>query len=176
MPCERKRSVTAGFALLSVAALLLQGCTDYFVLEGHLKDNPMDQAIASGMEPYHMKYTRADLLKRFPLRRPVLEARRYLESVGATCGRPKPSDTIVVCEYRQKRDKVLRTPIGDFLSSRSVYDFRILLDSSQQRLKGIEVCQRITRIHYREPSDKPVSRRTYTFECTTDPEPYTKIK
>jgi len=168
---ERERSVTAGFALLPVAVLLLQSCADYFVLEGHLKDNPMDQAIASRMEPYHMKYTRADLLKRFPLQRPVSEVQRYLENVGATCGRPKSRNAMVVCEYRQRRDKVLWTPVGDFLSSRSVYDFRILLASSGHRLEGIEVCQRITRVYYREPSDKPVRRRSYPFECMTDPKP-----
>lgn len=45
MLCERGRFVIAKFALLPVAAtalLLVQGCIDYFVLEGHLKDNPMD--------------------------------------------------------------------------------------------------------------------------------------
>jgi hypothetical protein len=168
---ERRRSVTAGFALLPVAALLLQGCIDYFVLEGHLKDNPMDQAIASGIEQDHLKDTRADLLKRFPPGQPAMEARRYLESVGATCRTSRQRDAAVVCEYRQKRDTVLRTPIGDFLSIRSLYDFRISLAASGRRLSGIEVCQRITRVYYREPSDKPVRRRSYPFDCTTDLQP-----
>jgi len=168
---ERGRSVTAGFALLPVAALLLQGCVDYFVLEGHLKDNPMDQAIASGMGSEHPKLTRAGLLKRFPPGRPVVEARRYLESVGAICRRSKSSDTPVVCDYRQKRDTVLRTPVGDFPSIRSLYDFRISLAASRHRLTGIEVCERLTRIFYREPGDRPERRRTYPFERTTDPKP-----
>ena len=163
--------MTAKYALLPVVALLLQGCIDYFVLEGHLKDNPMDQAIGSGMEPDHLKDTRAGLLKRFPPGRPLAQAWRYLESVGATCRTSRQDDAAAVCEYRQKRDTVLRTPIGDFLSIRSLYDFRISLVASGQRLSGIEVCERLTRVYYREPSDKPVRRRSYPFECTTDPQP-----
>ena len=156
---------------LTATVLLLQGCIDYFVLLGHLKDNPMDQAIGSGIESDHLKLTRAGLLERFPIGRPVPEARRYLESVGATCRSPKPGDAAVVCDYRQKRDTVLRTPIGDFPSITSIYDFRISLAALRQRLSGIEVCQRLTRIYYREPSDKPVRTQTYPFECTTDPKP-----
>jgi hypothetical protein len=171
MQCERKRSVNVGLVLVTTAALLLQGCADYFVLLGHLKDNPMDQAIGSGIEPDHLKDTRAGLLSRFPPGRPVAEARRYLVSVGATCETSRQGDAAVVCEYRQKEDTVLRTPIGDFLSIRSLYDFRISLAATGPRLSGIEVCQRITRVYYREPSDKPVRRRSYPFDCTTDPQP-----
>lgn len=163
--------LSPGVLAAAAAALLLQSCADYFVLEGHLKDNPMDQAIASGMGSEHPKYTRAGLLKRFPPGRPVVEARRYLESVGATCRRSKSSDTAIICDYRQKRDTVLRTPVGDFPRIRSLYDFRISLAASRYRLSGIEVCERLTRIFYFEPGDSPERRRTYPFECTTEPKP-----
>ena len=166
---ERGRSAAAGTALLMVA--LLPGCIDHFVLEGHLKDNPMDQAIASGMESTHLKSTRGELLRRFPRGQLVVKARRYLESVGAICRSPRQSNAAIVCDYRQEQKKVLRTPIGDFPSTTSLYDFRILLAASGRHLSGIEVCQRITRVYYREPSDKPVRRRSYPFECTTDPKP-----
>jgi hypothetical protein len=155
---------------IAAAALLLQGCADYFVLEGHLKDDPMDQAIASGIASDHLKDTRAGLLKRFPPGQPVSEARRYLESVGATCRSPKPNES-AVCDYRQQEDVVLRTPIGDFPSITSLYDFRISLASSQGRLSEIEVCERITRIDFFEPGDSPARKRTFPTECTTDPKP-----
>jgi hypothetical protein len=157
--------------MTAMSALLPQGCVDYFVLQGHLKDNPMDQAIASGMGSYHLKYTRAGLLESFPIGEPVLRVRRYLESVGATCRSPRRRDRVDVCAYRQKRDTVLRTPIGDFPSMTSIYDFRISQAASRQRLSGIKVCQRLTRIHYEEPSDKPVRTLTYPFECRTEPKP-----
>jgi len=157
------------FAFATTA--LLPDCIDYFVLEGHLKDNPMDQAIASGMESTHLKSTRGELLRRIPPGQLVVKARRYLESVGATCRSPRRSNAAIVCDYRQEQKMVLRTPIGDFPSTTSLYDFRILLAASGRHLSGIEVCQRITRVYYREPSDEPVRKRTYPFECTTDPKP-----
>jgi hypothetical protein len=82
---ERGRPVASGFVTLAVVALL-QGCIDYFVLLGHLKDNPMDQAIGSGMEPDHLKDTRAGLLKRVPPGRPVAQAWRYLVGPGRDDG------------------------------------------------------------------------------------------
>lgn len=171
---ERGRSVTARYALLPMAAtaLLLQGCVDYFVLQGHLKDNPMDQAVASGLEPDHLKLTRAGLLERFPIGRPVPEVTRYLESVGAKCRRPKAGNASVVCDYRQKEDLVLRTPVGAFSSIRSLYDFRISLAESRHRLSGIEVCRRITAVYFNETSGKPVSRREYPMSCPADLNPY----
>lgn len=164
-------SASHALPAVAAAALLLQGCVDYFVLEGHLKDNPMDQAIASGIESDHLRDTRAGLLKRFPPGQPVSEARRYLESVGATCRSPKPSDGPVVCDYRQRQYVVLRTPIGDFPSITSLYDFRISLAASGRRVSDIEVCRRITRIYYKEPSDKPVRRATFPMRCPTNPKP-----
>ena len=169
----RRTSVQLGVVLSTVAAtVLLPGCTDYVMKMGHLKDNPMDQAVASAMEPDHLKLTHAALLERFPIGRPVQEVRRYLESVGAKCRRPAAGNASVVCNYRQKIDFVLRTPLGEFLSTRSLYDFRISLAESRQGLSGIEVCRRITRVYYREPSDKPESRSEYPMRCPSDPKPY----
>jgi len=156
---------------LAATALMMQGCVDYVVLEGHLKDNPMDQAIASGDEAAHLTETRERLLKRFPLGRPLHDARRYLESVGATCRSRRPSDAVVLCDYRQKVDKAFRTPIGSFLSVRLLYDFRISLSALRQQLSGVEICRRVTVVHYREFSDKPMQRQTYPFECRSDPNP-----
>jgi hypothetical protein len=167
----RRTSVRLGVVMSAVVAtaMPLPSCVDYFVIQGHLKDNPMDQAIATGDEFVHLRETRDRLLKRFPIGRPIVEVRRYLESVGASCRRRGPNDATIDCEYRQKEDTVLRTPIGDFISIRSLYDFRISLAESRQRLSEIRVCQRITRIYYEEPSDKPVRSRTYPFECKIDP-------
>jgi hypothetical protein len=168
-----RTSVRLGVVLSTVAATaLLPGCTDYVIKRGHLKDNPMDQAVASGLEPDHLKLTDAGLLERFPIGRPVQEVRRYLESVGATCRRPKAGNASVVCDYRQKEDLVLRTPIGEFLSIRSLYDFRISLAESRQRLSGIEVCRRITAVYFNETSGKPESRSEYPMRCPSDPKPY----
>jgi len=169
---ERGSSAAAGIALLMAATALLPGCTDYVMKMGHLTDNPMDQAVASAMEPDHLKLTQAALLERFPIGRPVQEVRRYLESVGAKCRRPKAGNASVVCNYRQKIDFVLRTPVGEFLSTRSLYDFRISLAESGQGLSGIEICRRITRVYYRERSGKPESRSEYPMRCPRDPKPY----
>lgn len=169
---ERGRSAAAGIALLMAATALLPGCVDRFVREGHLKDNPMDQAIASGIESDHLKDTRAGLLKRFPIGRPVAGVTRYLESVGATCVRSKPSDATVVCDYRQKRYVIWRTPIGNFPDITSIYDFRISLSALGPRLSGIEVCRRITRIHYRQYSNEPARRMEFPVRCPSDPKPY----
>jgi len=169
----RRASVRLGVVLFTVVATaLLPGCADYVIKRGHLSDNPMDQAVASGLEPDHLKLTRADLLERFPIGRPVQEVRRYLESVGAKCRQPKAGNASVVCDYRQKEDLVLRTPVGEFLSIRSLYDFRISLAESQQRLSGIDVCRRITAVYFDETSDKPASRREYPMRCPADPKPY----
>ena len=168
----RGLNVRLGVMILAVAAtLLLPGCADYVIKMGHLKDNPMDQAVGTGNEFTHLQETRDRLLKRFPLGQPVREVKRYLESVGATCRQQKLNSAIVDCGYRQREDAVLRTPIGDFLRIRSLYDFRISLASSKQRLSRIEVCRRITRNYYEELSGKPVRRLIFPFECTTDSKP-----
>ena len=168
-----KMKVRLGVMILGFAATaLLPGCTDYVIKRGHLKDNPMDQAIATGDEGVHFQEARDRLLKRFPLGPPVMTVSRYLESVGAKCRRPKAGNASVVCDYRQKEDLVLRTPVGEFLSIRSLYDFRISLAGSRQRLSGVEVCRRITAVYFKETSGKPVSRREYPMRCPADPKPY----
>jgi hypothetical protein len=169
----RRASVWLGVVLSTVAATaLLPGCTDYVIKRGHLKDNPIDQAISMGDEGVHFQEARDRLLKRFPLGTPVVTVSRYLESVGAKCRRSKAGNASVVCDYRQKEDLVLRTPVGEFLSTRSLYDFRISLAESRQGLSGIEVCRRITAVYFNEISGKPESRSEYPMRCPSDPKPY----
>lgn len=151
--------------VLSGAAMLLQGCA-YFVLNvGDLGDNPMDQAIATGIESDQMKETRDRLLKRFPIGRPVESARRYLESVGAKCLNSDGAGTKVICRYSKHTDVVLRTPLGDIPEFRSIYDFRIELTNRRSLLRGVRVCRRIWVIEYRgAPADRK-KRVEVPMEC-----------
>ena len=151
--------------VLAGAAMLLQGCTGYFVKMSHLKDNPMDQAVFTGNEFKHMQETRERLLKRFPIGRPVAPAKRYLESVGAKCRESSGANVTVTCRYSQIVDVVLRTPIGDFPEIRSIYTFRIDLSARQGRLRGVRVCEQITRIWFKDAGSGRKKRTEYPMEC-----------
>ena len=151
--------------VLAGAAMLLQGCADHFVKMAHLKDNPMDQAILTGMESKHMKETRDRLLKRFPIGRPVAPAKRYLESVGAKCRESSGANTTVTCRYSQIVEVVLRTPIGDFPRIRNIYNFRIDLLAQQGRLRDVRVCEQITRVWFRGAGSDRKIHTEYPMEC-----------
>ena len=147
--------------VLAGAAILLQGCTGYFVKEAHLKDNPMDQAILTGDEGKHMKGTRERLLKRFPIGQPVGPVKRYLESVGAKCGESAGDNVAATCRYSQVVDIVLRTPIGDFPEVRSICNFRIVLVAQQGRMRDVRVCRQTTVIWYNDGN----KRAEYPMKC-----------
>ena len=151
--------------VLAGAAILLQGCAGYFVKMAHLKDNPMDQAIATGDEGVHMKETRDRLLKRFPIGQPVAPVKRYLESVGARCRETSGANVKVTCRYSQNMDIVFRTPIGDFPEIRSIYNFRIVLLAQQGRLRDVRVCRRITVIWFNDTKSDGRKRVEYPVKC-----------
>lgn len=150
--------------MLAVAATaLLPGCAYYVIKMGHLKDNPMDQAIAMGIASRHQKEIRVRLLRRFPAGRSVSEVGRYLESVGARCRPPSTDREGVVCRYAQHLDSVLRTPLGDRPHIRTIFDFTITLSQDHGRLRGVAVCQTITNVRNRH-SAKP-RRDTSRVRC-----------
>jgi hypothetical protein len=151
--------------VLAGAAMLLTGCADYFFKMAHLKDNPMDQAVATGIESDHMKEARDRLLKRFPIGRPVASVRRYLESVGAKCLNSKDTSEKVICRYSKHTDIVLRTPLGDIPEYRSIYDFRMELTNRRGLLRGVRVCRRIWVIDYRGRSADRKKRVEVPMEC-----------
>lgn len=151
--------------VLAGAAMLLAGCADYFGKRAHLKDNPMDQAIATGDEFAHMKETRDRLLRRFPIGQPIAPIRRYLESVGAECRTSKGTGETATCRYSQYEDLVYRTPISQSLVTRSIYDFRIDLRHLRGLLRDVRVCRRITRIHHRGTFTDDIERIEYPMEC-----------
>ena len=151
--------------VLAGAAMLLTGCPDYFGKRAHLRDNPMDQAIATGIESDHMKETRDRLLKRFPIGRPVVPIRRYLESVGAECRSSEGTGDAVSCRYSQHEDLVFRTAISESLEIRSIYDFRIDLMHQRGLLRDVRVCRRITVIRYKGTLTDYSERIEYPFKC-----------
>ena len=65
---NEKRPDTRWWQMLVLAGvtMLLVGCSDYRLL-ANLKDNPMDQAIATGAPGSDLEETRERLLKRFPV-------------------------------------------------------------------------------------------------------------
>ena len=130
------------------AILLLQGC-DYVLEMGHLKDNPMDQAIDTLIEADQMRETRSRILKRFPLGRPAVQLRRYLESVGSQCEGASSKGIAATCRYKQHQDTVFRTPFTKSREIRRIYDFRIELLQRRGLLSDVRVCRRIITIHYR---------------------------
>ena len=151
--------------VLAGAAMLLQGCADYFVKMAHLKDNPMDQAIATGIESDHMKETRDRLLKRYPIGRPVAPIRRYLESVGAKCRKSSGTGETVTCRYSQYMDVVFRTPIGEFPEIRDIYDFRIDLMARRGLLGDVRVCRRTTVIWFKGTNSDGKKRIEHPLKC-----------
>lgn len=128
--------------------LLLQGC-DYALEMGHLKDNPMDQAIDTLIEADHMRETRDRILKRFPIGRPAAQLRQYLESVGSRCKEASGKGIAAICRYKQHQDTVFRTPFGRSRENRRIYDFRIELLQRRGLLSDVRVCRRIIIVRYR---------------------------
>lgn len=167
--CENTKRVVSRepprLILAGAMIFLLQGCADYFVKTAHLKDNPMDQAIATGIESDHMKETRDRLLKRFPIGRPVAPIRRYLESVGAKCRGSSGTGETVICRYSQHMDTVFRTPIGEFPEIRRSYDFRIDLLPKQGILRDVRVCRRTTVIWFNGTNSEGKKRSEHPLKC-----------
>jgi hypothetical protein len=160
----RGSNVRIGVAMLAMAATaLLQSCADYVIKMGHLKDNPMDQAIATGIASRHQKEIRHRLLQRFPLGHSVSEVQQYLESVGARCRTPNSDREAVVCRYAQHLDSVLRTPLSEKPHIRTIFDFTIALSQARGRLRGIAVCQAITNVRYRSGAEP--RRETSPMKC-----------
>jgi hypothetical protein len=154
----------------TAAILLLQGCTDYFVKEGHLSNNPMDEAIRTGISSYHMKETRDRILKRFRPGQPVVELSRYLESVGAKCRTPEGAGKIVTCRYSQYTDLVFRTPFGESLEYRDTSYFRIELMHQRGLFRDVRVCRRITRIRYKGTLTDYSERAEFPMKCSKEPD------
>ena len=168
MRSENERRPDTGWRqmlVLAGAATLLTGCGYLVFNVGDLKDNPMDQAIATGIESDQMKETRDRLLKRYPIGGPVASVRRYLESVGAKCLSAGDNGTKVTCRYSKHTDIVLRTPLGDIPEIRSIYDFRIELSHERGQLRGVRVCRRISVIEYRGTSADRKKRIEIPMEC-----------
>jgi len=159
-----RTSVRLGVVLPTLAATaLLQSCADYVMKMGHLKDNPMDQAIATGIASRHQKEIRVRLLRRFPVGHSTSEVRRYLESVGARCRSPSTDREGVVCRYAQHLDSVLRTPLGDRPDIRTIFDFKITLSQDRGRLRSVAVCQTMTNVHYWRGAEP--RRETFPMKC-----------
>jgi hypothetical protein len=159
-----RTTVRLGVMVLAVGAtVLLPGCAYYAIKMGHLKDNPMDEAVATGIASRHQQEIRARLLRRFPLGRPVSEIRRYLEGVGARCHTTSPDSKAVVCRYAQHLDSVLRTPLGDRPHIRTTFDFTITLSQVGGRLRGVAVCQTIANVRYRHGAE--ASRDVVPMKC-----------
>lgn len=148
-----------------VAMLLLQGCSDYFIKEAHLTNNPMDEAIREGSETALAKRTREILLERFPLRHPIKSVRDYLEGVGAKCNKPEKETGKIICSYTQYNEMVFRTPIGEFPEFRSLYTFHIELLHAQKLIRNLRVCLQITVIRYRGTLTDYSERIEYPMEC-----------
>lgn len=149
--------------------LLLQGCSDYFVKEGHLSNNPMDEAIRTGISSYHMKETRDRILKRFRPGQPVMELSRYLESVGARCKKSEGAGNLVTCWYSQYVDLVFRTPFGESLEYRDTNYFRIELMHQRGLFRDVRVCRRITRIWSKGTLTDFSERVEIPMKCSKEP-------
>jgi len=157
-------TVRLGVLVLAVGATaLLPGCADYVMKLGHLKVNPMDEAVATGIASRHQQEIRARLLRRFPLGHPVSEIRRYLEGVSARCHTTSTDSKAVVCRYAQHLDSVLRTPLGDRPHIRTTFDFTITLSQARGYLRGVAVCQTITNVRYRHGAE--ASRDVFPMKC-----------
>jgi hypothetical protein len=160
----RRASVRLGVVLSAVAAtVLLPGCADYVMKMGHLKDNPMDEAVATGIASRHQQEIRVRLLRRFPVGHSVSEVRQYLESVGARCHTTSADSNGVVCRYAQHLDSVLRTPFGDRPDIRTIFDFKITLLQDRGRLRSVAVCQTMTNVHYWRGAEP--RRETFAMKC-----------
>lgn len=160
----RRASVRLGVVLSAVAATaLLPGCAYYAIKMGHLKDNPMDEAVATGIASRHQQEIRVRLLRRFPVGHSVSEVRRYLEGVGARCRSPSSDSKAVVCRYAQHLDSVLRTPLGDRPHIRTTFDFTITLSQVRGHLRGVAVCQTIANVRYRHGAE--ASRDVVPMKC-----------
>ena len=151
--------------VLAGAAMLLQGCAYYVFNLGDFKDNPMDQAIATGNQDDHMKETRERLLKRYPIGRPVATVREYLQSVGAKCRNGQNTGAPVTCRYSKYADDVLRTPLGDILEIRDTHNFRIELIHRRGLLREVRVCRQITREWFDGVIPERTERTEYPMEC-----------
>ena len=168
MRSENERRPDTGWRqmlVLAGAATLLTGCGYLVFNVGDLKDNPMDQAIATGIESDQMKETRDRLLKRYPIGGPVASVRRYLESVGAKCLSAGDNGTKVTCRYSKHTDIVLRTPLGDILEIRDTYDFRIELVHKRGLLRDVRVCRQITRDWFKGAISDRRKRIKYPMKC-----------
>ena len=151
--------------VLAGAAMLLQGCGYLVFNVGDLKDNPMDQAIATGIQSDHMRETRDRLLKRFPIGQPVAPVRRYLEGIGAKCWKSGDTGTTVTCRYSKYTDVVFRTPLGDILEIRDTYDFRIEIVHKRGLLRDVLVCRQITRDWFKGAISDRRKRIKYPMKC-----------
>ncbi len=151
--------------VLAGAAMLLAGCPDYWVLKGHLKDNPMDQAIATGIESDHMTEARDRLLKRFLVGQPVAPVRRYLESIGAKCRNSGGTGETVTCRYSQHMDTVFRTAFSEYLEYREKFDFRIDLMHKRGLLREVRVCRQTTVIRYKGTLTDYSEHTEYPMKC-----------
>ena len=153
--------------VLAGVAMLLVGCSDYRLL-ANLKDNPMDQAIATGAPGSDLEETRERLLKRFPVGQPVAPVIRYLKSVGASCRNSQGSSETVTCRYFQKMDLVFSTPVGESLEIRDTFDFHIDLKHRRGVLWDARVCLTITVIRYRGTLTNHKNRTKYPIKCSRE--------
>ena len=150
---------------LAGAAMLLQGCAYYVFNLGDFKNNPMDQAIATGNQDDHMKETRERLLKRYPIGRPVASVSDYLQSVGAKCRGGQNASAPVTCRYSKYADIVLRTPLGDIREIRHTYKFHIDLFHQRRLLRDVHVCRQTTVTWFRGTKSGSKESEEHPLKC-----------
>jgi len=141
----RPQGIAARIIEAALLGSLTTGCTGWPGLYGsgaHLKGNPFDQAISLLIERETAMEARKRLLKRFPIGRPTAELRRYLETIGASCGSGPGSP--VVCRYSQYLLVGKRGIIGDERREYIHHDFTIRMWPSQGPIAKLTVCETLS--------------------------------
>jgi len=144
--------LAAGTVAVVLFGTAMTGCARWpgpYLAGGHLEDNPFDQAISSGMWSTASDGARQRLLARYPVGSPVIEIRRYLESIGASCERARGGP--FVCKYSQHGFVGYRGIIGDERREYWHFDFTVRIRPSNGPIAKLAVCSAYTKEVERGP-------------------------
>jgi hypothetical protein len=130
------RIVAAG--LLGSAITACTGWPGPYESAAHLKDDPFDRAVMSSDWSKVAAIARQRLVARYPIGSSVVEARRYLESIGAICERGL--DGSIVCRYSQYGFLGNRGVFGDEWQSYLYFDFTTKIQPSDGPITKLAVC------------------------------------
>jgi hypothetical protein len=125
---------------------MMTACTGWpgpYESGAHLKDNPFDRAVMSSDWSKVAAIARQRLLARHPIGSPVVEAHRYLESIGAICQRDLNGS--ILCRYSQYGFFGNRGVFGDEWRSYRYFDFTTKIQPGDGPITELAVCSAQTK-------------------------------